>query len=137
MREPKIFQRNGRPTFYVEMFDPEKGKVRQINLGTDEAEALKEYHRRLANRQAPTSQKSTVAVIDSFLSDLDRTAKARKTYLWYKRHLDSFKAWLEAGPNINLAIGALTGEIVDGWLPERREKMLHLHERRACPCAES
>ena len=111
MREPKIFSRKRRhgTTFYVEI------DGQQINLGTDKADAQKEYHRLLSNRQEPSPRMPVVALIDRFLSDLDRTAKARRTYLWYKRHLDSFKAWLDPA----LSIDKLNGEVVNGWLLKR------------------
>jgi integrase/recombinase XerD len=112
MREPKIFTRKRRhvTTYYVQI------GPQQINLGTDKTEAQKEYHRLLANRQAPTPRTPMVALIDRFLTGLERTAKARRTYLWYKHHLDSFRAWLESRHNGKLTINQLTGDTVQEWL---------------------
>ena len=68
MREPKIFTRKRRHgvTFYVEI------DGQQINLDTDMVEAQQEYHRRMSNRQNPTSQMPVVALIDRTLDRLGR-----------------------------------------------------------------
>ncbi len=84
---PKPFFRPGRRLWYVQI----QGK--QINLGTDEAEAMRRYHELMAAPKhapvLPPTSKSLVNIIDAFL-DWTRKQKSPDTYEWYRYRLQRF-----------------------------------------------
>ena len=112
MRQPKPFFRKQTQSWYVQLPD------RQYNLGKDKESAWKAYYKLMADYEPPAPTMPVVQLIDRFLADLDKNAKARRTYDWYKRHLNSFKAFLEARYNGKTTIDKLTSEHVNGWLSE-------------------
>ena len=88
MHYPKPFYREPRRLWYVQL----DGK--QVNLGRDEAEAYRRYHELMATRDhkpvaPPPTSDLVVAVLDAFL-DWGQVNRARKSYDWYKRHLETF-----------------------------------------------
>ncbi|HEY1785186.1 MAG TPA: hypothetical protein VGG30_06535 [Pirellulales bacterium] len=102
MRQPKPFFRKQTQSWYVQL----NGK--QINLGKNEAEALKKYHFLMAEKQEASPAMPVIVLIDQFLSNLKQTAKAQRTYDWYKLHLDSFRKWLQDRFNGRLTVAKLT-----------------------------
>lgn len=94
---PKPFFRPGRRLWYVQI----QGK--QINLGPDEAEALRRYHDLMAGRKRQPSKvipaaTSLLGLIDSFL-EWTRKHKAADTYEWYRYRLQRF---MERHPDLSV-----------------------------------
>jgi integrase len=99
MRQPKPFYRTQTHSFYVQLDD------RQINLGSDEAEAYRRWHLLMAgadesviaamNEPAkPIDKPQPITVrqlVKSYLGWQDgQTKLAARTKQWYKLHFDSF-----------------------------------------------
>lgn len=92
MRRPQPFFRKDRSLWYVQL------NGRQINLGRDEVEAWKEFHRLMmdvAQGQPSALEDSITArdVFNLFLTDLARTSAAA-THDFYERYCQSFKVTL-------------------------------------------
>lgn len=105
MKEPKPFLRAQNQTYYVQL-----GK-KQIPLGKDKAEAHRLCHQILAgHRQLPPTV-TAARVIDEYLAWLSRNREA-STYGWYKRHLESFVAFL----GLNVRASELKPLHVTRWI---------------------
>ena len=90
---PKPYFRSQRGTWCVQI----AGK--QITLGPDKEEAFREYHRLMAADATPAPSASNshslvVSVLDQYLDWLakrvEEGTKARRTYQWYLKYLQSF-----------------------------------------------
>jgi len=111
---PKPFFRPARNLWYVQI----GGK--QINLGSDEAKAFKEYHRLMQQRAdekplqptlAAMSQQLVVVIIDEYLSWCEKN-RAPATYGWYHCRLNSFCQAIPA----SLTVEQLKPHHVQSWV---------------------
>lgn len=81
---PKPFYKKARGVWYVEI------NRKQVNLGPDEEEAFRQYHRLMGQpREQAVSPESLVAIIDAFL-DWTQKNRAPDTYEWYRYRLQRF-----------------------------------------------
>lgn len=124
-RPGKIWRRNDRPGWYATI----SGK--QVNLGTDHAEATREYHRLRARAAPPSGRATTAESVDRFLehaephvqpdtftlyryylqSWCDHTGKTRATTI-EPRHV---QGWMERHPGWNSSTRHLAITIVKLW----------------------
>jgi integrase len=108
-RPPKPWFRKSRGEWYVTI----KG-VRH-RLGPDAEEAERKFHSLMAAPpEEPISPEAAVAVVDDFLTYLDR--KPKRTKQWYQRHCQSFVDWLKANKLFGITVGKLKPYHVREWL---------------------
>jgi integrase len=119
MRKP--FYKASHGAWYVTV----NGK--QVRLGTDQAEAEKEYHRLLA-ADAPVTTRTTVAqLIDKFLGWAEAN-KAPRTFEWYCGHCRSFVKSI----GYKMLIDKVTPNDVDRWLTRSYKNSGDSHKAGAC-----
>ena len=92
-KHPKPFFRTARDCWYVQL------DKRQIRLHPDEQEALRLYHRLMADGDCPPATHASqagLAAIELFDKYLDWCHRHRRprTYNWYKGHIEDFVAFL-------------------------------------------
>lgn len=107
---PKPFYRTARKAWFVQV-----GR-KQVNLGPDEAEALRRYHEVMSARRSvarPVSSEAVLAVLDAFL-DWCEANKAGRTYDWYRNYLESFAGAIPRG----LTVDDLKPFHVQAWLDD-------------------
>jgi len=90
---PKPFFRTARKAWFVQV----DGK--QVNLGPDQDEAMRRYHKLLGSGGSGTRRVAAIAVLpvlDEFL-EWCRNNKAGRTYDWYRAYLESFADAIPTG----------------------------------------
>ncbi len=106
-RTPKPWWRSQTQEYCVHI----DGKLHR--LGPDKDQADTEFHLLMAKEKARTvPRRSVQAVIELFLQ-WSEEENARETFLWYKKHLQSFKDGLK--PPL-LAVTDLKAEHVEKWI---------------------
>jgi len=107
---PKPFFRPKKSRWYVQL----DGK--QVNLGPEEEEAFRRYHEIMADREKapkpkPADGPLVVSILDLFLEWCQKH-KARGTYDWYLKHLQSFTRSI----SVDMTIAELKPFHVQEWV---------------------
>lgn len=111
MRQPKPFFRKQTGTWYVQI-----GK-KQINLGSDEEAAFKEYHEIMSSRgRAQTTFTKVPQLLDAYLEWVEKN-RAKASYDKARHYLSLFAQHI--GPGFPIA--SLEGIHVTQWMETRKD----------------
>lgn len=103
-RPGKIWRRNDRPSWYATI------NGRQVNLGTDHAEAVREYHRLRARAAPPSGRATTAESVDRYLEHAEPQVEPT-TFTLYRYYLQS---WCDHAGGIRAT--AIEPRHVQGWM---------------------